>query len=683
MHRLEKHSKHSARRGGLATLAATASVLALTGAMAQPAAADTPSWVALPNPNPNSTLPGGTPTPLDPQQVISLRVYLTGQDPAGQVATALAVSDPRAPAYTHYLSPAQYKSRYGPTAAQVSAVSAWFSSNGATITAANQHYIAINATVAQADAALDTQITQYDTTVVINGHPFTSSSVGAAGGLSIPTALSTDVAAVTGLDQIVPGAGSADAETAAATTAAAAAAATARTVQPLTTSAPRTSAASSSYQCSQYWGQHDEAIPPAFGHTSAPTQLCGYTVTQMRQAYGIASSPYTGKGATIAIVLNGYSPTMLSDANTFFAGQQVAGFAPGQYSEILDRTAVAASCDDYADQPEETLDVETAHIAAPDAKVVYVGTECSDTDGGQQQNLLDAMTKVVDHHLADVVTDSYSIDESSFSPADTDAWDMALRQGAAEGIGFNFDSGDGGDGSDPAIGQPAAVTFPASDPWATAVGGTSLEIGPGGKPVAQYGWGDNGTEVDAAGTGYTSPPPGMFLEGSTGGLSTFFTEPAYQDRAVPGAMATDDGTEPARRAVPDIAADAGSPWLIGYTGAVNDGVYGEIAEGGTSGASPMIAGLEADAKQASGHAVGFANPALYLLADSKAIQHVAPVNPADPPMVIGAQSYFGSDTDYLTTLGEDSPSLQSGPGYDEVTGLGAPTRSFVTAFNRL
>jgi subtilase family serine protease len=646
-------------------------MLAPTGAMARPAAADTPSWVALPNPNPNSTLPRGTPTPLDPQQAISLRVYLTGQDPDGQMATALDVSDPRDPAYTHYLSPAQYKSQYGPTAAQVSAVSAWFSSNGMAITAANEHYIAVNATVAQADAALDTQITEYDSTVVINGHPYSSSSVGAAGGFSIPTALSTDVATVTGLDQIVPAADPANAPTT-------------HTPRPLTTSAPLTAAASSSYQCSQYWGQHTETIPPAFGHTSAPTQLCGYTVTQMREAYGIASSPYTGKGSTIAIVLNGYSPTMLSDANTFFAGQKVAGFAPGQYSEILDQSAVAASCDDYADQPEETLDVETARIAAPDAKVVYLGTNCSDTDGGQQQNLLDAMTKVVDRHLADVVTDSYSIDESSFSPADTDAWDMTLRQGAAEGIGFNFDSGDGGDGSDPAVGQPANVTFPAADPWATAVGGTSLQIGPGGNPAAQYGWGDNATEVNAAGTGYTSPPPGMFLEGSTGGLSAFFTEPAYQDPVVPEATATNNGAEPPRRTVPDIAADAGSPWLIGYTGAVDDGVYGEIPEGGTSGASPVIAGLEADAKQAGGHAVGFANPALYLLAaDSTAIQNVPPVDPADPPMVIGAQPYFGSDTDYLTTLGEDSPSLQSGTGYDEVTGLGAPTRSFVTAFNRL
>jgi hypothetical protein len=48
------------------------------------------------------------------------------------------------------------------------------------------------------------------------------------------------------------------------------------------------------------------AIPPAYGQTSAPTQLCGYTVRQMRSAYGVTSS------------------------------QGVPGFAPGQYTEDLD-----------------------------------------------------------------------------------------------------------------------------------------------------------------------------------------------------------------------------------------------------------------------------------------------------------------------------------------------------------
>jgi subtilase family serine protease len=400
----------------------------------------------------------------------------------------------------------------------------------------------------------------------------------------------------------------------------------------------------------------------------------------MRSAYGISSSPYTGKGATIAVVLDGRLPSMLADANKFFASQGVPGFAAGQYSENLDASSVSASCGG-GDVPEEPLDVETAHIAAPDAKVVYFGVDCGAFQDVTQQNMLDAMTKIVDQHLADVVTESYSIDESAFSPADAEAWTLTFEQGATEGIGFNFDSGDGGDNSGGSAAQPTAITFPASDSWATAVGGTSLEIGANGRTVAEYGWGDNGTQVDAAGTGYTSAPPGVFMEGSTGGVSTLFAEPAYQVGVVPATLATKKGTESAHRTTPDIAADAGSPWLIGYTGAVTDGAYGLTDEGGTSGASPLVSGLEADAKQASGHAVGFANPALYRLEGGAAIRDVLPVDAKNPPMVVGAQPFFGSADNYLTTLGEDS-SLAVTPSYDEVTGLGAATSALVTAFRK-
>ena len=78
----------------------------------------------------------------------------------------------------------------------------------------------------------------------------------------------------------------------------------------------------------------------------------------------------------------------------------------------------AASCDGSSDLPEEPLDVETAHIIAPAAKVVYVAADCSDTDQGQQQDFLDAETRVVDQHLADVSTESFSLIETGeFTPA--------------------------------------------------------------------------------------------------------------------------------------------------------------------------------------------------------------------------------------------------------------------------
>lgn len=60
--------------------------------------------------------------------------------------------------------------------------------------------------------------------------------------------------------------------------------------------------------------------------------------------------------------------------------------------------------------------------------------------------------------------------------------------------------------------------------------------------------------------------------------------------------------------------------------------------------------------QATGHALGFVNPALY-------------------------QPFFSDRTDYLTTFGEDA-TLSTAPGYDDTTGLGAPTPAFVTSFPR-
>ena len=68
---------------------------------------------------------------------MALRVYLSGRNPQGEAAAALAVSNPRNPGYADYLSPAQYEQQFGPSPGQVSAVSSWLASAGMTITAAS------------------------------------------------------------------------------------------------------------------------------------------------------------------------------------------------------------------------------------------------------------------------------------------------------------------------------------------------------------------------------------------------------------------------------------------------------------------------------------------------------------------------------------------------------------------
>ncbi|MEV4346922.1 protease pro-enzyme activation domain-containing protein [Actinoplanes sp. NPDC049596] len=590
---------------------------------------------ALPDPALGWTS-GHTPDgPADPALLLHLRVYLTGRAPTAEHAAATAVSDPADPAYARYLSPARFAARFGPTTGQTAAVTSWLTGQGLTVTGTTAHYVAVDATVAQADAVFATTIDAYN------------DAFSPVGGASVPAALAGDIATVTGLAGL-----SFDLKS------------SAKKVRKAKT------AAAESANCSHWWGEHVADIPAAYGHTTAPTTICGYTPQQLRAAYGISSQD--GKGATVAIVMTGHLPSMEADANRFFADQGVPGFAPGQYTA----TTTPADCDNQSTLPvEEALDTETVHIIAPAAKVVFVAAACT---GDKQRALLDAQTTVVDQHLADVTTDSVSVLESDFSAADRAAWELLFVQGALEGIGFDFDAGDGGD--DNGTGE---VTFPASDPWATAVGGTSLRIGAGNRILGETAWGDNLDEID--GDTYSEPLPGFFAGGTTGGRSSAFAQPAYQRPAVPPALATAGGTGAARRVVPDVSADAGELWLIGFTGA--DQVYDEngsagydvIPDGATSGSSPLLAALEADAKQGAGHALGFVNPALYARAGTAALHDILPVDPADPPIEVGPN---GTPTPiYLNTLGTDT-SLTAASGFDNATGLGSATKSFVGSFRR-
>jgi subtilase family serine protease len=131
--------------------------------------------------------------------------------------------------------------------------------------------LAVTATVAQADAAFDTQVSAYDSA---DGRD----SPGIVGGFSVPAALGGDILSVTGIDQIaLPASSSGSGSGGKSARKSAAKASTTGTTAP--------------FQCSQYWGQYTASIPEAYGHTSAPTALRGYTPDQIRQAYGIASSP--------------------------------------------------------------------------------------------------------------------------------------------------------------------------------------------------------------------------------------------------------------------------------------------------------------------------------------------------------------------------------------------------------
>src|SRR6266571_8004390 len=90
---------------------------------------------------------------------------------------------------------------------------------------------------------------------------------------------------------------------------------------------------------------------------------------------------------------------------------------------------------------EETLDVEAIHGMAPAAKIVFVGAP------NNFQDLDAALNHVVDRHLAQIVTNSYSFPTELLPAGYITPEEDIILQGVAEGIGIYFSSGDNSDES--------------------------------------------------------------------------------------------------------------------------------------------------------------------------------------------------------------------------------------------
>jgi subtilase family serine protease len=180
-------------------------------------------------------------------------------------------------------------------------------------------------------------------------------------------------------------------------------------------------------------------------------------------------------------------------------------------------------------------------------------------------------------------------------------------------------------------------------------------------------------------------------------VSYDFTQPAYQKGVVPDRLATRlaDGstaTQP-MRVKPHVSAmaDPSTGLLAGQTTLQPNGTtlaFSLSRNGGTSVSVQIFAGLEADAQQAAGHPLGFANPAIYQRYGTSAFhdvtdhpfgsRHLAEVrsNYANP------STKQGPLVTYLRTLGIDGEGAAALPavrGYDDAAGVGSPYR-YVQSF---
>jgi subtilase family serine protease len=371
----------------------------------------------------------------------------------------------------------------------------------------------------------------------------------------------------------------------------------------------------------------------------------GLTPGQIRTAYDIgplASRGVNGRGQTIVIVDSFGSPTIASDLAGFdgyfglpappsFRVLQPAGKVPA-FRATADRV-------NWAD--ETTLDVEWAHVMAPGASIVLAETPTSENEGttGFPQ-IVTAEKYVLSHHLGQVISQSFDATEPTFPSRSAllrlrGAYELAARDHvtvlAASGdegaTGYTYNMVD--------LYPRRVVSWPATDPLVTAVGGTQLDLRANG----------------------TRRKPDTAWSGSGGGQSMFFARPSYQYgvRAITGT----------RRAVPDVSMDAScnSPVAI-YATFPGNGPDPWSTICGTSVATPLLAGVLALADQMAGHSLGEINKALYALA--------ARHEPGIVDVVKGNNTAnFSQDGKYYTVAG-----FAARKGYDLVSGLGTVNAAY-------
>jgi subtilase family serine protease len=384
-----------------------------------------------------------------------------------------------------------------------------------------------------------------------------------------------------------------------------------------------------------------------------------YDPAQIQTAYNeqpLFSRGITGRGQTIVIVDSFGSPTIKSDLAVF--DKQFGLPAPPSFRIIQPAGAVPpydpsnGAMVSWAG--ETTLDVEWSHVMAPGASILLVETPVAETEGvaGFPQ-IVRAENYVINHHLGQVISQSFAATEQTFpTPKSLLALRSAYINAYFHRVTVLAAAGDtGATGYSNVAGTLLytypVVSWPASDPLVTGVGGTQLSLNAAGQRTApDQVWNDTyNTSLNKVFFG--NPGPNALAGG--GGKSVIFSRPPYQHRVA--------NVVGQARGVPDIAMSAAcSGLVVTYQGFAPQ--KGWFVVCGTSEASPLFAGIVALAYQVARHPLGLINPALYRLEAEHA--------PGLVPVTTGNNTVSFTQNGKLYTVQGYSASAQ----YNMATGVG-------------
>jgi len=571
--------------------------------------------------------------------------------------------------YHAWLTPEQFGNQFGPSDAEIQAVTDWLSRQGFQVAkiSAGRSVIEFNGTVAQVRSAFHTEIHKFS----VNGEEHFAN----ASNPSIPEALSPVVAGVVSLHNyrkraFVRRAGS--------------------------------------FRRDLVTGE----IKPLFTFNDVNGTFFGVGPADFAAIYhipatcGTPAAACTGTGTSIGVV--GRSNINIQDVRDF---RSIFNLPPKDPTILLNGPDPGLVS---GDEGESDLDVEWAGAVAPAANIIFaptLNTQTDSVDGVDGSALF-----LVDSNVAQIISDSYGSCEASLGNGGNAFYNALWQQAAAQGITVVVASGDDGPaGCDDPNSQTTAagglaVSGIASTPYNIAMGGTdfnqvgnqgnfwnsngTMNVYPSAKGyIPEIPWNDScaGQSSSTTGCGAATINTGLNIAAGSGGPSAVYSKPVWQTgtgvpndgaRDIPDVslFSSDGGFEGNGKSFyivcesdQDIAGDTG----CNLTSRSNNSPFHDFqAVGGTSAATPTFAGIIALVNQQTGQRQGAANYVLYRLAATKpnSFHDVTTGNISVPCRggTSDCSTAVSSSIGVMTTAtGGNVFAFPAGAGYDLATGLGS------------
>ena len=607
-------------------------------------------------------------------RVMRIGVELNRPDTAGELALYHAMYTKGNPEYHHFLTPAQFNSRFGVPAAEAAATQRWLTAGGLSIQTATNGYFTATGSVAQLDRLLRVNINRY----AFKGKDFIANDAPPAVPASLP------IAGIAGLDTISRFTlddlhGQVLKRLEAITRTARNPVAAAKQVGPLATSQGPQSGDEQEFTPQELWGIYDD--PGAASLTKSNGTSDPSTVED--------SSAALGQGQRIGIFGEGETSSVIAQLRLF---ETAMGFPK---VTVRVRHTEGGPDSDYGDNTgaiEWYLDSQSSTGMAPDvsqldfyfAKTLFdadifqdFNTWANDPSGPRQMNASfgECEANPTNPVTGPLAQQPYGTELGDELQA---MGDPILRQASMEGRTLFSSAGDTGDGC-PELVAPVAgagngvaiqpvpfVNYPCDSEYVVCVGGTVVSANGTTYPTAAQ---------RAAETSWTF---------SGGGSSHFISEPAYQQGIsnidLPCVSQPDgtpySGAPPTCRGVPDVADLSGNVEGVSTSGVAGDGYFIYIdgepsSEGGTSLSSPLMMGQWARVQSAASTAaqskggLGFANPVIYAQAKDADTCSASPCPTSDA--VYNRDFFDVTESEF----GAGNGAYQPGPGWDYASGWGS------------